>query len=189
MLYFLTILALILAVLGTLIIVVLGVAGTYILVAGKVMRVSPPVPSSGRVKKAMLEDAAAFLQAHQNLTVVDLGSGWGTLLIPLAGKFPQHRFVGYELARLPYWFSRWRARNLLNLRFIRQDFFQADLSSSALVFCFLLPSAMQRCQDEIVPQLTRGSRIYANRFALPDEIPTEVVSLGSAYETYYIYQH
>lgn len=188
MLYFLTILALILAVLGTLIIVVLGVAGAYLIVVGRFMHTSPPVPSSGRVKRAMLQDAAAFLETQKNLTVVDLGSGWGTLLLPLAQKFPQHRFVGYELAWLPLFISRWRARKLANLQFIRQDFFAADLSAADIVFCFLLPAAMQQCQEKIVPQLPHGAMLYANRFALPNMAPMRTESLGSAYETYYVYR-
>ncbi len=188
MFYFLTILALVLAVLGTLIIVVLGVAGAYLIVVGRFMRTSPPVPSSGRVKDAMLQDAVTLLEAQQNLTVVDLGSGWGTLLLPLARKFPQHRFIGYELARLPYFISRWRARKLANLQFARQDFFTADLVNADVVFCFLLPTAMQQCQEKIVPQLQAGAVLYANRFALPNIAPLRWKSFGSAYETYYVYR-
>lgn len=187
MAYFLTFIALFLAFIGTLIIVILGSIGTYLIFAGKFMRFSPPVPSSGRTKKAILQDASAFLEARQNLTVVDLGSGWGTLLLPLAKKFPQHRFVGYELTKLPYFISRWRGRKLANLQFKRQDFFDADLSEANVVFCFLLPAAMQKCQEKIVPQLQNGAVLYANRFALPNVLPTRRESLGSAYETYYVY--
>lgn len=188
MAYFLTFIALFLALIGTLIIVILGSIGTYLFFAGKFMRFSPPVPSSGRTKKAMLQDAATFLETRKNLTVVDLGSGWGTLLLPLAKKFPQHQFVGYELAKLPYFISRWRGRKSANLQFRRQDFFAADLSEANVVFCFLLPAAMQQCQEKIVPQLPKGAVLYANRFALPNITPMRTESLGSAYETYYVYR-
>ena len=61
MLSFLTFLAFFLALIGSTIIIVLGIAGAYLIIAGKFMRFSPPVPSSGKTQKAMLEHAAKYL--------------------------------------------------------------------------------------------------------------------------------
>ena len=188
MLSFLTFLAFFLALIGSTVIIVLGIAGAYLIIAGKFMRFSPPVPSSGKTKKAMLEHAAKYLEQHENLTVTDLGSGWGTLLLPLAKHFSSHRFVGYELANLPYYISKLRASRLKNLQFKRQNFFNVNLSNSNIIFCFLLPSAMQECEDKILPQLKQGTLIYANRFPLPNIEPLQTISLGSAYETFYVYR-
>ena len=149
MLSFLTFLAFFLALIGSTVIIALGIAGAYLIIAGKFMRFSPPVPSSGKTKKAMLEHAAKYLEQHENLTVTDLGSGWGTLLLPLAKHFSSHRFVGYELANLPYYISKLRASRLKNLQFKRQNFFNVNLSNADVIFCFLLPSAMQECEDKI----------------------------------------
>lgn len=184
----LLILALLLLFTGSIIIVVLGIIGTYLIIAGKFMRFSPPVPSSGKTKKAMLEHAAKYLEQRENLTVTDLGSGWGTLLLPLAKHFSSHRFVGYELANLPYYISKLRAYYLKNLQFKRQNFFNVNLSNSDIIFCFLLPSAMQQCYDKILPKLKKGTIIYANRFPLPNIEPNEIVSLDSDYETFYVYK-
>ena len=188
MLSFLTFLAFFLALIGSTVIIVLGIAGAYLIIAGKFMRFSPPVPSSGKTKKSMLEHAAKYLEQHENLTVIDLGSGWGTLLLPLAKHFSSHRFVGYELANLPYYISKLRASRLKNLQFKRQNFFNVNLSNSDIIFCFLLPSAMQQCYDKILPQLKQGTIIYANRFPLPNMEPLQTISLGSAYETFYVYR-
>lgn len=184
----LLILALLLLITGSAIILILGIVGTYLIIAGKFMRFSPPVPSSGKTKKAMLEHAAKYLEQHENLTVTDLGSGWGTLLLPLAKHFSSHRFVGYELANLPYYISKLRASRLKNLQFKRQNFFNVNLSNTDVIFCFLLPSAMQKCEDKILPQLKQGTLIYANRFPLPNIEPLQTISLGSAYETFYVYR-
>lgn len=184
----LLILALLLLFTGSIIIVVLGIIGAYLIIAGKFMRFSPPVPSSGKTKKAMLEHAAKYLEQHENLTVTDLGSGWGTLLLPLAQNFPNHRFIGYELAKLPYYTSKLRALKLQNIQVKRLDFFNADFSGIDVIFCFLLPSAMQQCYDKILPQLKQGTLIYANRFPLPNIEPLQTISLGSAYETFYVYR-
>jgi hypothetical protein len=184
----LLILALLLFFTGSITIVVLGIIGTYLIIAGKFMHFSPPVPSSGKVKKKMLAHAAKYLEKKQNLTITDLGSGWGTLLLPLAKNFPSHRFIGYELAKLPYYTSKFRALKLQNIQIKRQDFFNADFSDIDVILCFLLPSAMQQCHDKILPNLKKGTIIYANRFPLPTIEPIETVSLGSDYETFYVYK-
>ena len=184
----LLILALLLLFTGSIIIIVLGIIGTYLIIAGKFMRFSPPVPSSGKTKKEMLNHAAKYLKQHKNLTVADLGSGWGTLLLPLARRYPNHRFIGYELAKLPYYISILRSLKLQNTQIRKQDFFSADFSNVDVIFCFLLPSAMLECRDKILPKLKKGTIIYANRFTLPNVEPTETISLGSDYETFYIYK-
>ena len=185
---FLLFCALSLAIIGTLIILILGIAGIYLICVGKFMRFSPPIPSSGKTKKNMLQDATAYLQQHRNLTVVDLGSGWGTLLSPLAHRFPQHQFIGYELTTFPYLFSRWRTHTLKNINFCKQDFFTADLSAAHVIFCFLLPQTMLQCQKQILPMLQKGTLLYVNRFPLPNIAPKRIESLGSDYETYYVYE-
>ena len=184
----LLILALLLLITGSAIILILGIVGTYLIIAGKFMHFSPPVPSSGKTKKEMLNHAAKYLKQHKNLTVADLGSGWGTLLIPLAKQFPYHRFIGFELAKLPYHISKFRTLNLPNTQIKKQNFFNTDLSDIDVIFCFLLPSAMLECRDKILPKLKKGTIIYANRFPLPNIKPTETISLGSDYETFYVYK-
>ena len=54
----------------------------------------PLVPSFGRQKKVMIEKISAELkQNRQPLNVLDPGCGTGTLLIALAGKFPDHNLT------------------------------------------------------------------------------------------------
>ena len=38
---------------------------------------APPVPSSGKTKKAIIEDMKTALRGRCNQFVLDLGSGWG----------------------------------------------------------------------------------------------------------------
>ena len=60
-------------------------------------------------------------KSKKSMTVIDLGSGWGTLLLPLARNFPQHKFIGYEISKLPFIVSTWRGRNYQNLMFYKKD--------------------------------------------------------------------
>lgn len=54
-----------------------------------------PTKSSGKASRAMLnlvDDCVV------DGPIVDLGSGWGTLVIPLARKYPNQQVIGYELS-------------------------------------------------------------------------------------------
>ncbi len=123
-------------------IIIISVIGIYLLLSSSGFRTSPAVPTSGRIKKILLSELGKELRSKKNQTVVDLGSGWGTLLIPLARKFPNHKFVGIEKAFLPYVFSKIRASRLENGFFCRQDFFSFNLSDVNIVISFLMKKMM-----------------------------------------------
>ena len=161
----------------------------YLTVGAGFMHSSPSVPSHGKVKNAIIEEAAAMLKDTSGKTVMDLGSGWGTLLLPLAKKFPEHKFIGIERGFLPFHVSVWRARKLDNLSFLRQDFFRTDISKTDVVFVFLLTSTMAKLTSKIKSEMKSGSVVIANRFPMKDEIPDKEVSLGSKYYTYYVYRN
>ncbi|MBP5352761.1 MAG: class I SAM-dependent methyltransferase [Alphaproteobacteria bacterium] len=173
----------------TLVLVILSLVFIYLTAASGFMHSSPSVPSCGKVKDAMLQSVAAELKKSTvPMSVVDLGSGWGSLLLPLAAKFPQHTFIGYEIARLPLFISRLRAHKMKNIRFVRQDILKADLSTVDIVFLFLLPSMMEKLTDKCRTEMKKSALIYSNRFKLPNIKEQQKVSLGSDYYSYYIYK-
>lgn len=171
-----------------LVISVVSIVVAYFLFSSKFMHSSPPVPSSGKIKAAMIEDVAQILKQKNNQVVMDLGSGWGSLLLPLAKRFPHHHFVGIEYERVPYWVSQFRARKMKNITFLRQDFFDTDISKANIIFLFLLPREMKKLSIKCQKESPKGTLIYVNRFPMSDVKLYKEVSLGSKYETYYIYK-
>ena len=79
-----------------------------------------PMPSSRKACQLILEE----VYVPDGVTVVDLGSGWGNLVINFAKKYRNHHVVGYELSLLPFLFSRLLkfALKLDNLELKRMDF-------------------------------------------------------------------
>lgn len=172
-------------------ILVIGVSamGIYLFFSSSFQKYAPPVKSSGKLKKAVLEDISEQLEnASDGQEIVDLGSGWGTLLLPLAKKFPNHKFVGVERAFTPFIISSLRARKLANLRFVQGDFFEYDLKKTDLVILFLIGFMMPKVTKKCLEELPKGAKIYASRFALTDVKADKVVDLGSKMETYYVYE-
>ncbi len=141
----------------------------------------PPMPSLGRSRQVMLE----MVPEDATGTIVDLGSGWGTLAWPFARRFPQCRVVGYEVSFFPWLFSALMARALRqrNLSFQRRDFRQVDLSGASVVLCYLAGEGMEsvaRLLDNAAP---RDLWLISHHFALPGHEPEAVVRLNDLFNT------
>ena len=131
-----------LEIISMLTILIIGIVLLYFFINSGFMQNPPPVPTTGKVKTAMIDDVAKILAKRKNQTVMDLGSGWGTLLIPLAKKFPNHHFIGIEYGFVPYFISKFRTRKMHNIAFYRQDFWNTDISKADVIFLFLLNRLM-----------------------------------------------
>jgi hypothetical protein len=129
-----------------------------------------PMPTSPRVKRAML----ASLPAHLDGPIFELGAGWGTLAFALAGRYPSCRVEAYELSPVPWLFML--ARKVLwrvpNLAIHRTNFLEVDLAPAALVTCYLYPGGMERLRPVLEAALRPGAIVLSNCFAMPGWTPT-----------------
>ena len=60
-----------------------------------------PMMSSSKARQAML----AEINMDEKGALIDLGSGWGTLVIAVAKKHPKNQIIGYELSWFPWMIS------------------------------------------------------------------------------------
>ena len=146
-----------------------------------------PMPTSGRVRRALL----TLVPAEQEGVVLELGAGWGTLAFALADHCPRAQVVAFELSPLPYAFCRLR-QGLAprpNLRLVRQDFLEASFAEASLVVCYLFPGAMARLGPKLVAELPPGGRIVSSTFALRGWRPLRTVVVDDLYRTpLYLYE-
>lgn len=117
--------------------------------------------------------------------IVELGSGWGTLIFPLARRFPQCQVVGYEISPIPYFVSKVRAFffPLPNLRIIRKDFFTISLNQVSLIVCYLYPKAMDNLKKKFETEMKQNSFVISHTFAVPGWIPAEIKFVSDLYFT------
>ncbi len=129
---------------------------------------APYVPSVGKAKECMLSCAREKLkQAHSSMTVVDMGSGTGTLLIPLAKEFPQHRFIGLEWDRIPYLFARYKSRDLKNIQWHCENFMTYSCREADVIFCYILKTAQNRVGRKLANEIKSDCLVISELFTLP----------------------
>lgn len=146
-----------------------------------------PMPSSPKAKKTIL----ISLPQEINGSIYELGSGWGTLLIPLARHYPLHRLIGVESSPIPYFFSKAYARllRIQNITVLRQDFFHLPLGQAGLIVCYLYPEAMRKLKNKFEDELSPGTWVISNTFALPGWTPIHVYEVNDIYHSkIYFYQ-
>ncbi len=152
----------------------------YALFISKNCKYPPAFPSFGNMKKIALNEAEKILQnSNTPLKVVDLGSGTGGLLIPLARKFPQHQFIGYDWDFFVCQILKFRARHLSNLKVIRGDFLKADLSQYDLLLCFLDTQAAEDLSLKVQQEIKENARIISSAFELKGLNPTQIYDAKS----------
>lgn len=146
-----------------------------------------PMPTSRKAKRYLL----GVLPTDIKGSVYELGSGWGTLAIPLAKRYPTCLVVGYETSYLPYWFSKVRLlfSRMRNLRILRQDFFRVSLEDAGLVICYLYPGAMKMLKTKLSEELKPGTWVISNTFSIPGWHAEEILEVGDLFYTkIYIYR-
>ncbi len=154
---------------------------------------APLVSTSKNVTEKMIELA----NIHHGNRVYDLGCGTGTILFdvvkrnlpptPSLQKREGIQCVGYDLVRPAIWFAR--IKNSIfkkNIQFECRDFFTTDLSDADVIFCYLLPSVMERIYQEKWEELKSGCKIISHGFPMKPIQPTRIESVGK--EKIYVYE-
>jgi len=140
-----------------------------------------PMMSSGKACRAMLD----LMEISENGPLIDLGSGWGTLVIAVARKYPNQQVIGYELSWFPWMISIIRKYSLRldNLTLYRKDFMKTELSNASILFCYLFPGGMVDLHKKLKLELFNEILIVSNTFALPSCQPTKIIRLNDIYQT------
>lgn len=146
-----------------------------------------PMPSSKKARRAILK----AISPDQTGTLYELGSGWGTLLIPLAKSHKQCTIIGFETSRVPYIISKMLILIFghKNVRLFRKDFYNEPLKDAEIIICYLYPEAMKKLKVKFEQELKTGTRVISNTFAIPEWKPEQILMIHDLYSTkIYIYK-
>jgi len=151
----------------------------------------PYLPSFGKEKRIIVSRVGEILKnSSKEMTILDPGCGTGTLLIGLAKKFPNHKFVGIEWGRPAYLAAKFNARNLKNVTVIQQDMFTYPFNEADIIVCFLMPPLMERLGNKIKTDGKKGLTIFSNSFEIPNMELNEKVETSRLFfiKDIYIYK-
>lgn len=149
-------------------------------------RTQVPLYLSGGAAVSALQ---ALLPPAATSRMLDLGSGLGSPLLPLARRRPDCRFTGIETAPAPLLISRLRARDLPNLVFERGDFFARSWAGFDVVYAYLSPVPMAAVWEKACREMHAGSLLVSNSFPIPGVAPLRVIVLGNGSgASLYVYQ-
>lgn len=112
------------------------------------------------------------------LRFIDLGAGVGSILVPLARRFPGGGFVGVENAPLTWLAGRWRTRHQPNLEWRWGDLWAVDLKEFDVVYAFLSPAPMSDLWQKARAEMSPGSFLISNSFPVPEVEADQVIEVG-----------
>jgi hypothetical protein len=144
----------------------------------------PYYPSGKAVRGAV----AALLPAAGNPRAIDIGSGFGGLVMGLARMRPDALVEGIELAPLPWFASRLVAAiTRSRARFRRGDYERLDFGGYDLVFAYLSPAAMEDLWRKAHREMRPGSRLASYEFVMTGRAPDQVIVPEGASRKLYVW--
>ncbi|WP_189357984.1 class I SAM-dependent methyltransferase [Undibacterium squillarum] len=114
----------------------------------------------------VIPDLLASLLPGAPFKFLDVGSGFGKVLLPLARRAPFASFCGVELAFLPLVISRVRA-NLCgrqNIEFVHGNFQNMDFSEFDIVYTYLSPVVMDAVWTKALAEMRHGTLFISYEF-------------------------
>jgi len=145
-----------------------------------------PLFLSSPAVSQVLSDIVGRVQAD---SLIDLGAGVGSVVIPLANRFPQMRITAVEQAPIPWLILAWRCRGIKNIQIYRDNFWDYPLANYSVVFAFLSPKVMSRLDEKCRNELAVGNLLVSSTFPVPDRIPSSVISLNKKHLKLHCYKY
>lgn len=123
--------------------------------------------------RATWELVAGLLPQDKPIKFIDIGCGFGGLVLYLAARRTESRFFGIEIAPIPWLISSLRGQRG---QFLLGDYAKRDFSQFDVVFAFLSPVAMPDLWIKARREMRPGSLLLSYEFAIPGAIPDIVVN-------------
>ena len=129
------------------------------------------------------EHISALLPPDTTARVLDLGCGFGGVLLTLHRLRPGAQLAGREIAPIPAWIARARLRHLPAADVRRTDFWNEDLSQYDLVYAFLSPEPMTQLWSKVRREMRPGTLFVSNAFTVEEATPDLVIPFAGGHRS------
>jgi len=158
----------------------------FLLVYWSTFRTQVPYYPSGRGAWDAVADA---LPTDRPLAIADVGSGLGGLVLDLARRRPDSQVDGIELAPLPWFVSRLRAKlSGSRARFLHGDYEALNFGHYDVVFAYLSPAAMAGLWRKAESEMRPGSILLSYEFDIPGRMPDRRIVTTNSKKILYLWQ-
>lgn len=130
---------------------------------------------------------ATTLQALANLLAsssckrfADIGAGVGSTVKRLGKALPATQFNAIENAPASWAIGRLRTFGLTNVTWHLEDFWRVPLADYDVVYAFLSPTPMPALWRKARQEMTPGSWLISNTFAIPDVEPEHEIEVADS---------
>jgi hypothetical protein len=152
-----------------------------------------PMPSSTHARQVVVNEVK---QLGKPGTLVDIGSGFGTLVMHIAQQCPEWKIIGLENSPIPLWMSRIAARitskikgiSLNGVKLMKGNVYSYSYEEIDAIVCYLYPGAMKKLKGIFERRLPSGTTIISICFAIPGWEAERVITCRDMYRTkVYVY--
>jgi len=139
----------------------------------------PSIPTDRKSRRTILNRIRQNYPDDAAINIADLGSGYGHLVRDIARNYKNAKVTGVELLYVPFFFGKLLCKRFKNIRIIKSDLFNYDLSNEdVVVFFFRTDHALDlKLQKELKP----GTLVISNNFPLKDREPLEVIQMKETF--------
>lgn len=122
--------------------------------------------------RAVWDAVNGVIPEGRSIRFIDIGSGFGGLVMYLARLRPESRFIGIESAPLPWFASFLRARLAGSAgQFARGDYVGIDFAEYDVVFAYLSPAAMPALWEKACAEMRHDTLLLSYEFPIPGTDP------------------
>lgn len=134
-----------------------------------------------RVNAKNAKALCKYAKINSRDIVYELGSGDAEFIIA-AAKHYGAKTIGIEIDPLRYYISKVRVfligiGNKVTL--YKKNFYDVDVSSTTIVFVYLVPRALERLLPKLKKELKKGTKIISYRYKIPLDKSEKRVKLTS----------
>lgn len=135
---------------------------------------APYVPSVGKERKALLEEARSILPELKLKNAFEPGAGDANLSFALTKI--GYRATAYEM--IPFLTLWAKAKKFLTgnkkIEIVNGDFFKTSYEKYDLAIIYLFPALMDKLEPLLFAQMPKGAYILSNTFAFKHKKPVRV---------------
>lgn len=124
---------------------------------------APYVPTKQKDIDKILEKAGL----KKNQFFLELGSGDGRVVMEAVEKYRVNG-RGIDINPILIWYSNFKAhyRKLSDVKFIRENIFNTDLSNVDVLYVFLMPQLIKKLLPKITGEVKKGTLLISHGFVI-----------------------